>query len=418
MNDWATSAVPADVEMFVYVPDQVAEKPPLLLLIHYCGGTAQAVFGQAQGGGIVQVADQRGFIMVMPSSGRCWDVASDKTRKRGAGGDSDAIMQMVNYALQTYDANPARVYATGDSSGGMMTELLLAMYPEVFKAGAAFAGMPAGCRGPNESGSSGGYSGACAGGTVMHSASEWGDIARGLAPGYTGPRPRVQLFHGDDDDVIMFTNHTEALKEWSNVLGLPELPSQSESGVSLGDHQATRQTWQAGCGEVMLDGFTSLEGDHGPSDALFEAKYVVPFLGLDQPGEVDPVVAKCSGSSAGGGGGGGGGGAAGGGVGGLSGATSSGGASSGAGNAGAASGVAGSFGAGGGGAGGVSAGVSPGAGNSNASNAARDAAAEASGCACALHAASHGPGHWLALVALTLAGLRRRAARHSRNPRV
>lgn len=165
VSGWSVAGLPSDVTMYVYVPDKVASPPPVLALIHYCGGTAQAVFGQAQGGGLVKAADQYGFIMVVPSSGRCWDIVSDKTRTRDGSGDSHAIKQMVTYALQKYGGNPARVYATGDSSGGMMTELLLAVYPDVFKAGSAFAGMPAGCRGANESGSGGGYSGACAGAT-------------------------------------------------------------------------------------------------------------------------------------------------------------------------------------------------------------------------------------------------------------
>ena len=173
VSNWGVDGLPSDVSMYVYVPDKVAANPPILALIHYCGGTASAVFGQAQGGGIVKAADQYGFIMVVPSSGRCWDIVSDKTHTRDGGGDSHAIRQMVTYALGKYQANADRIYATGDSSGGMMTELLLALYPDVFKAGAAFAGMPAGCRGANESGNGGGYSGACAGGTVMHTAQEW-----------------------------------------------------------------------------------------------------------------------------------------------------------------------------------------------------------------------------------------------------
>src|SRR4051794_14209105 len=73
-------SLPSDVSMYVYVPAKVATKPPVLTLIHYCGGNAQSVFGQAQGGGLVAAADQYGFIMVVPSngglngSGRCWDV--------------------------------------------------------------------------------------------------------------------------------------------------------------------------------------------------------------------------------------------------------------------------------------------------------------------------------------------------------
>lgn len=289
--------------MHVYVPDVVAERPPVLLLVHYCGGTAQAVFGQAQGGGVVEAADRHGFILVVPSSGRCWDVVSNKTRTRDGGGDSGAIMQMVEHALGAYQGNEERVYVTGDSSGGMMTELLLALHPEVFKAGAAFAGMPAGCRASGESGDGGGYSGACAGGSVTHTPEEWAEIARSLAPGYTGRRPRVQLVHGDDDDIITYPNHTEAIKQWSAVLGLSTAPTTTDMDVPLGTHQATRQRWKNGCGYEVLDALTSLGGDHGPSDALFDAKYVIPFLGLDDTGPRDPEVAKCEAGNGGSGGG-------------------------------------------------------------------------------------------------------------------
>ena len=294
VNGWSPGNLPNDVSMHVYVPDQVAENPPILTLIHYCGGTAAAVFGQAQGGGLVAAADEHGFIMVVPSSGRCWDVVSDKTFTRDGGGDSHAIIEMVRFAIEEYGGNADRVYATGDSSGGMMTELLLGLYPDVFKAGSAFAGMPAGCRGDNESGNGSGYSGACAGGTVMRTEADWGQIARELYPGYAGHRPRVQLFHGDNDTIIRYANHTEAIKEWVDVLDLPTAPTSADTGLSLGNHQATRQRWENECGYVVLDAFTSLGGDHGPSDALFVAEFVVPFLGLDQTGPIDPEIEACS----------------------------------------------------------------------------------------------------------------------------
>jgi acetylxylan esterase len=321
VSNWGISGLPADVRMFIYVPDNVAANPPVLALIHYCGGTASAVFGQAQGGGLVRAADQHGFIMVVPSSGRCWDVQSNKTWMRDGLGDSHAIAQMVRHTIQTRNANAQRVYATGDSSGGMMTELLLALYPDIFKAGSAMAGMPAGCRGASESGNGGGYSGACAGGSVTHTAQEWGDIARGLHPGYTGHRARVQLFHGDADTIIRIANHTEAVKQWTNVLGLAATPT-ATSTVTLGTHQATRQSWRNGCGYTVLEAFTSMGGDHGPSDALFLSQYVVPFLGLDTAGAVDPEITQCGTGGSGGGGPGGAGGAGGRGAGGAMGGTS------------------------------------------------------------------------------------------------
>jgi acetylxylan esterase len=345
VSNWGVAGLPSDVTMYAYVPDKVASNPPILTLIHYCGGTASSVFGQAQGGGIISAADQYGFILVVPSSGRCWDVESDKAWTRDGGGDSQAIKQMVTYAIGKYGANANRVYSTGDSSGGMMTELLLALYPDIFKAGSAFAGMPAGCRGANESGTTTGYSGACAGGNVTHTPQEWGDIVDKMDPGYTGHRPRVQLFHGDADGTINYKNFGEAIKEWTDVLGLATNPTSTTANITLGTHQATRQQWNNACGYPVLDGFTSIGGDHGPSDALFKAQYVIPFLGLDKTGAVDPEIVQCGTGSGGSGGVGGAGGAPGsGGVSASSGANAGGGGN--AGTGGTASAAAGSSGSG------------------------------------------------------------------------
>ena len=301
--DWkgGVSGLPSDVSMYSYVPSKVATNPPLLTLIHYCGGSATAVFSQATGngttnGGVVQAADQYGFIIVVPDNGgRCWDVTSSKTHTRDGGGDSHAIIQMVRYALTQYHANANRVYSTGDSSGAMMTELLLALYPDMYKAGSTFAGVPAGCSNEFDS------SGLC--GLPTQTAVQWGDRVRAMDPGYSGPRPRVQLFHGDADATITYKNMAQAINEWTNVLGLAATPTSTSSGLTLGTHQATEQQWKTSCGYVVLDALTSIGGDHGPSDALFEAKYVIPFLGLDKTGDTDPEVAQCSAGGASGTGG-------------------------------------------------------------------------------------------------------------------
>jgi len=286
--------------MYIYVPDNVATNPPILTLIHYCGGSASAVFGQAST--VINVANQNGVIVVAPdNTARCWDVQTTKGLTRDGGGDSHAIAQMVRYTITNYHANADRVYSTGDSSGGMMTQLLLALYPDIFKGGASFAGIPAGCRVGNETGN--GYSGSCAGGTITKTAQQWGDIVRAMDPGYTGAyRPRVQLFHGDQDQYINFAVHAEAIKEWANVLGLDPNAPTSTSTVTLGTHQASRKTWKNSCGYVVLDAFLSAGGDHGPSDALFNS-YVPPFLGIDKTGAVDPEISQCGAGGASGTGG-------------------------------------------------------------------------------------------------------------------
>jgi len=303
-------SLPSDVTMSIYVPDKLAAKPPLVTVVHYCGGSASAVFGQAKD--IKAAADKYGFIMIVPAqthSGGCWDVSSKKSQTHDGGGDTHAIAQMVRYSITKYNANADRVYSTGDSSGAMMTQLLMAVYPDIFKAGSAFAGVPAGCSNVFDG------SGLC--GLSAQTAQQWGDRVRAMFPGYTGHRPRLQLVHGDADQTITYKNEAESVKEWTNVLGLTTDPtSKVDSGLTLGTHQAKRQQWKDSCGFVALDFLTSVGGDHGPSDALFQGNFVLPFLGLDSQAAVDAAldaqVVQCgAGGSTGGGGAGGSGGSGG-----------------------------------------------------------------------------------------------------------
>ena len=339
VSNWTggVANLPSDVLMYAYVPDKVVTNPPVLTLIHSCDSNASVVLGQA--GGLKMAADQYGFIIVVPQSNpsslRCWTTDSTQVWTRDKGGDSNAIKQMVVYALSKYQANADRVYATGCSSGAMMTELLLALYPDIFKAGSSFAGMPGGCHGPNDNSSNAtGYNGTCAGGTVNYTPQQWGDLVRAMDSGYTGHRPRLQLFHGSADSIISYSNMAESESQYINLLSLSTNPTKTNTGLTLGTHQATEQQWNNACGYLVLDGFDSIGGDHGPSDALFVAQYVVPFLGLDKTGAVDPEIAQC-GSGGTGGSTGGAGGAGASGSGGVAGSAGGRGGSAGSGNAGA-----------------------------------------------------------------------------------
>jgi poly(hydroxyalkanoate) depolymerase family esterase len=279
--------------MYIYVPDSLPEIPPILVVCHYCGGSAAGVFGEAYGGGIVSAADQYGFIMVFPqavdntgTNGRCWDAGSTNSLTRYGGGDTQAIVEMVKYAITNYQANGNRVYVTGTSSGAMMTEALLAVYPDIFKAGAEFSGVPAGGWAVDDP--NGEWSGPCAAGQVTNTPQGWGAIVGAMDPSYSGPRPRIQLWHGTADSIISYTNQLEAIKEWTDVLGLSLTPA-STATVTLPNitNKWTHEIWQDSCGNTVLDAWSEINGPHG-TDANFDAQYVIPFLGLDEQGPVDP----------------------------------------------------------------------------------------------------------------------------------
>ncbi|KAH6623085.1 Alpha/Beta hydrolase protein [Chaetomium tenue] len=218
---------PRNTTFHLYAPSTLPPNPAILVNPHWCHGTAQAAFAGSQW---ATLADRHGFLVIYPGSSpaaadQCWDVSSAETLTHDGGGDSLGIVSMVRWTLEEYGADPGRVFVTGVSSGGMMTQVLVGAYPDVFAAGAAFAGVPFGCFAPEgNEGEFGYWNGECATGEVTHTPAEWGDLVRAAYPGYEGWRPKVQIFHGTKDEVVSYVNHGEGVKLWTNVLGLSDTP--------------------------------------------------------------------------------------------------------------------------------------------------------------------------------------------------
>jgi len=219
---------PTGVAMYVYKPDKLASKPPVLVAMHYCTGSAQAYYSGTQ---YKSLADQRGFIVIYPEapdSGKCWDVHSDATLKHNAGGDSLGIASMVRYAISTWGADANRVFATGTSSGAMMTNVLLGAYPDLFKGGAAFSGVPYGCFAGSSM-----WSVTCAHGQNIKTPQQWGDLVRSGYPGFNGIRPKMQVWHGTTDTTLYPQNFFEEVKQWTNVLGYSQTPTSNATNTPL-----------------------------------------------------------------------------------------------------------------------------------------------------------------------------------------
>ncbi len=301
-NVWGVSGLPSYVNMYIYVPDKLATKPPILVASHHCQGTAMTTYNETKSG-FVALADKNGFIMIFPEATghNCWDVGSDKSLKHDGGGDTHAIAQMVRYTLSKYNADPGRVYAFGGSSGAMMTQALMGIYPELFMGGVAISGVPCGCWAASYSGdtaTNGQWSGPCANGEVTKSAMQWGDQVRSMYQGYTGHRPRLQLWHGTSDTTISYKNLEESIKQWTNVLGLMQTPSTTD--MKFG---GTHQLWKSECGYGVFETFAITGATHAVS---WDQNTATAFLGLDKVDSPDPETAACSPMGGAGGSGGGG----------------------------------------------------------------------------------------------------------------
>jgi poly(hydroxyalkanoate) depolymerase family esterase len=273
---------PSGLRMHLYVPNNVRSRPAVLLAVHYCTGSGPALFSGTQ---FASLADQYGFIVIYPSatrSGQCFDVSSPQALRRDGGSDPVGIISMVRYVLQNYQADPARVYVTGVSSGAMMTNVLLGDYPDVFQAGAAFMGVPFGCFATTDGSM---WNSTCSSGNLIKTPQQWGDLARAAFPGYTGARPRMQLWHGTTDTTLAYPNFGEEIKQWTNVLGVSQTPTSTDTPQS----GWTRTRYRNGTGPIQVEAY-SIAGVGHSLPLSGQAVLAIQFFGLDQATPTSPTV--------------------------------------------------------------------------------------------------------------------------------
>jgi poly(hydroxyalkanoate) depolymerase family esterase len=279
---------PSNIEMFIYVPENVAPEPALVLGIHWCGGSANAFYTGTEW---ARLADQYGFIVVYPSvtrASKCWDVASEASLS-GTGSDSVGIKSMMDWTINRYGVDTDKIFSTGTSSGAMMTNVMLGVYPEVFEAGASFSGVPYTCF---RTGSSSEWNSQCSGGEIDRTPQQWGDEVRATNPGYTGPWPRMQIWHGTNDDVLRYPNFQEQIDQWTNVNGTDQTPDFSDTPQANWN-----RTRYGGTGAQAAVEAISLQGvGHNLYTNGMAAK-ALEFFGLTTP--VDPTTSPTSSPTAG-----------------------------------------------------------------------------------------------------------------------
>ncbi|MFF5056967.1 PHB depolymerase family esterase [Micromonospora sp. NPDC000663] len=275
---------PGRMRMHVYVPDTRPARPAVVVAMHGCGGSGPGFYSGSE---FAAQADRYGFIVIYPSAtqqagfGNCFDTWSDAAKRRGGGSDPVSIISMIRYAQQQYGADADRVYATGSSSGGMMTNHMLALYPDVFKAGAAFMGVPFNCFANAADYPPG--SSQCTGGSMNRTPQQWGDAVRQAYPGYTGPRPRVQLWHGTNDTLVPYSLLQETIEQWTNVFGLSQTPTSTDTPQA----NWNRRRYADSSGTVQVEAY-SIQGAGHSLPASGMAAAAVAFFGLSAPPTTTP----------------------------------------------------------------------------------------------------------------------------------
>jgi acetylxylan esterase len=218
INNWGTN--PGGLTLHAYIPNNVATSPAVILALHPCGGSGPGYNSQTRYG---QLSEQYGFVVLFPSStqdSNCWDVATTRSLTHNGGGQSQGLNTMVNWAKTTYEADSSRIFVTGTSSGCMMTNVMIATYPDVFAAATCYSGVSAGCLAGSPGSSPSSADPTCANGNNIKSAEQWAAQARAMYSGYSGAYPRLMTYHGLADTFVHWRNLGEQLKQWSAIQGV------------------------------------------------------------------------------------------------------------------------------------------------------------------------------------------------------
>jgi poly(hydroxyalkanoate) depolymerase family esterase len=244
---------PGNLLMFEWIPADLPPNAPVVVVLHGCFANSALYDDET---GWTKLAERWKVALVFPEQTpvgdanncfRWWDTA-DAARGQG---EALSIKQMVDWTQANYATDPGRVFIMGHSGGALFTSVMLATYPDVFRAGAIVAGGPYKCgdEGAIAIGIDGNKSpvrgGECVDGSVSKSAQEWGDLARSGYPGYTGPKPRVSIWHGTADTLVSSKNINELVKQWTNFNGVDDIADLTNTVKGFPHRVYTDPTGQA-----------------------------------------------------------------------------------------------------------------------------------------------------------------------------
>jgi len=209
-------ANPGNLKMYHYIPSDLPRDKPvaLVVVLHGCSQNAKEI---AHDSGWNELADQYHFIVLYPqqrrmnNSSNCFNWFLNKDIE-GEKGELFSIRSMIAFELEHQNVDSKMIFSYGVSAGAMMSVSLLANYPELFNAGASFAGgayksaenafqgMKTMANPPNKTGE------------------EW-------AKSFSFYRdsiqlPRLMVVHGDKDKVVAIENSIELIEQWMYMLNV------------------------------------------------------------------------------------------------------------------------------------------------------------------------------------------------------
>jgi feruloyl esterase len=237
---------PGALAAYDYIPDGLPANAPLVVALHGCTQTASAM----QNAGWNQLADQYEFAVLYPEQQtannpvRCFNWAGeygDTANLTRGQGENASNIAMIDDEIAAHHIDPDRVFVVGLSAGAAFSAVMLATYPDRFAAGSIMSGVAYRCATDVNAA----YQ--CQNPGVAKTAEQWGDLVRAADPGFTGMRPRVQIWQGTSDTTVAPMNADELVKQWTDAAGTD---ADADATDTIG--AATRTRYEAG-GKTVVE---------------------------------------------------------------------------------------------------------------------------------------------------------------------
>ncbi len=216
-------ANPGNLSMFFHPPKEPGVKRlPLVVVLHGCSQGAPAVAALT---GWNHLADRYGFYVLYPQQhftnnpSHCFNWFKKNEIERGKG-ECESIREMVIYMIKNFGLDTSQVFITGLSAGAAMGVVMIAAYPELFKAAAIFAG------GPYKPGSNMLSSMSNMAFVANKTPADLGEPVWEQNPAFKGKYPRVLIFQGENDPVVNVRNANAIMVQWSYLHKMDTIPDQ------------------------------------------------------------------------------------------------------------------------------------------------------------------------------------------------
>jgi poly(hydroxyalkanoate) depolymerase family esterase len=270
---------PGNLLMFEWIPPDLPPNAPVVVVLHGCFVNPVVYDDET---GWTMLAERWKVALVFPSQivandpTNCFRFWKPEHNVRGQG-EALSVKQMVDWMHANHGTDPDRVFVMGHSGGGLFTSVMLATYPDVFEAGAIVAGGPYLCgdEGAVVVDENGVRGGECVDGSVDKTPQEWGDLARSGYPGYTGPKPRVSIWHGTADTMVSPENLTELVEQWTDYHDIDQVPDITDTVKGY-----PHDVFEDAAGNALVESYELTGHGHGwpydPGTAEDECNGVLP----------------------------------------------------------------------------------------------------------------------------------------------